>query len=39
MSARHPPESPKMTCAGWAVCLVSCWLVMQIVDLAVQVLR
>lgn len=39
MSARHEPESAKMTLAGWAVCLAACWFTMQIVDLAAQVLR
>ena len=39
MSARHEPDSPKMTLMGWAVCLIACWLTMQAVDLAFQVYR
>ena len=39
MSARQQPESPKATLKCWAVCLSACWFTMQIVDLAVQVLR
>jgi hypothetical protein len=39
MSARHSPESPKMTFWAWAVCLISCWLTMQIVDLAIMLAR
>lgn len=39
MSARHQSESPKATVKCWAACLTVCWFMMQIVDLAAQVLR
>lgn len=39
MSARHEPDSPKMTLKCWVACLSACWFAMQIVDLAEQVLR
>lgn len=39
MTARREPSSPVMTAWGWAVCLGTSWLAIQIVDLAAQVLK
>jgi len=36
MSAHQEPDSPKITLMGWAACLFSCWLTMQVVGLAIM---
>jgi hypothetical protein len=39
MSARHPPENPKLTFWAWVICLTTCWFTMQVVDLAIMLAR
>lgn len=39
MSARRKPDAPKLTFLAWAVCLISGWLTMQVVDLAIVMAR